>query len=113
MLSIGKLVLGQQRYYEQQVAQGRDDYYSGRGEAPGEWAGGGAEELGLAGQVSAGQFNALLEGRDPRAPETPAADWRQRADDRRVRPDVLGAEVGQRPVRGRAGRGVGGAGRGS
>ena len=36
MLSIGKLVVGQQRYYEQQVAQGRDDDYSGRGEAPGE-----------------------------------------------------------------------------
>ena len=65
MLSIGKLALGQQRYYEQQVAQGGDDYYSGRGEAPGEWAGAGAEELGLAGRVSAGQFNALLEGRDP------------------------------------------------
>jgi conjugative relaxase-like TrwC/TraI family protein len=65
VLSIGKLVLGQQRYYEQQVAQGGDDYYSGRGEAPGEWAGSGADELGLAGQVSAAQFNALLEGRDP------------------------------------------------
>ena len=42
MLSIGKLALGQQRYYEQQVAQGQDDYYSGRGEAPGEWVGAGA-----------------------------------------------------------------------
>jgi conjugative relaxase-like TrwC/TraI family protein len=68
MLSIGKLALGQQRYYEQQVAQGQDDYYSGRGEAPGEWTGTGAGELGLRGTVSAGQFNALLEGRDPRAP---------------------------------------------
>ena len=27
MLSIGKLVLGQQRYYEQQVANGADDYF--------------------------------------------------------------------------------------
>jgi conjugative relaxase-like TrwC/TraI family protein len=70
VLSIGKLSLGQQRYYEQQVAQGGDDYYSGRGEAPGEWAGAGAEELGLAGEVSAAQFNALLEGRDPRTPGT-------------------------------------------
>ena len=69
MLSIGKLVLGQQRYYEQQVAQGGDDYYSGRGEAPGEWTGTGAAELGLAGEVSAAQFNALLEGCDPRSPE--------------------------------------------
>src|ERR1019366_950223 len=68
MLSIGKLALGQQRYYEQSVAQGQDDYYAGRGEAPGEWAGAGAGELGLSGRVSAAQFNALLEGADPRAP---------------------------------------------
>jgi conjugative relaxase-like TrwC/TraI family protein len=66
VLSIGKLVVGQQRYYEQQVAQGRDDYYSGRGEAPGEWAGAGARALGLAGRVCAGQFNALIAGGDPR-----------------------------------------------
>jgi conjugative relaxase-like TrwC/TraI family protein len=66
VLSIGKLVVGQQRYYEQQVAQGGDDYYSGRGEAPGEWAGAGARALGLKGQVSAEQFNALIVGADPR-----------------------------------------------
>jgi hypothetical protein len=30
MLSIGKISLGQHRYYEQQVAAGGDDYYSGR-----------------------------------------------------------------------------------
>ena len=29
MLSIGKLTVEQSRYYERQVAQGRDDYYSG------------------------------------------------------------------------------------
>jgi conjugative relaxase-like TrwC/TraI family protein len=69
VLSIGKLVLGQQRYYEQQVAHGADDYYSGRGEAAGEWIGAGADELGLAGRVGADQFGALVEGRDPRAPE--------------------------------------------
>jgi conjugative relaxase-like TrwC/TraI family protein len=69
MLSIGKLVLGQQRYYEQQVAHGADDYYSGRGEAAGEWTGAGAGELGLTGRVSADQFGALLQGRDPRASE--------------------------------------------
>ncbi len=66
MLSIGKIALGQHRYYEQQVAQGHDDYYSGRGEAPGEWVGAGAEALGLEGRVQAQQFNALVEGRDPR-----------------------------------------------
>ena len=53
MLSIGKIALGQHRYYEQQVAHGGDDYYSGRGEAPGEWVGAGAEALGLSGRVSA------------------------------------------------------------
>ena len=68
MLSIGKLVVGQQRYYEQQVAQGRDDYYSGRGEAPGEWTGAGAQALGLEGRVSAEQFNALIAGSGPARP---------------------------------------------
>src|ERR1700730_18325715 len=68
VLSIGKIALGQHRYYEQQVADGRDDYYSGRGEAPGEWAGAGARALGLEGRVSSEQFNALIAGMDPRDP---------------------------------------------
>jgi conjugative relaxase-like TrwC/TraI family protein len=74
MLSIGKLVVGQQRYYDQQVAQGRDDYYSGRGEAPGEWVGAGARALGLSGVVSADQFNALIGGLDPRDPSKALRD---------------------------------------
>jgi conjugative relaxase-like TrwC/TraI family protein len=69
MLSIGKIALGQHRYYEQQVAQGVDDYYAGRGEAPGSWAGAGAAALGLSGQVSGEQFNALVSGNDPRDTE--------------------------------------------
>jgi conjugative relaxase-like TrwC/TraI family protein len=68
MLSIGKIALGQHRYYEQQVAHGRDDYYSGRGEAPGEWVGAGARALGLARVVAGSQFNALIAGSDPRDP---------------------------------------------
>ena len=32
MLSVAKLTLGQEGYYEQQVAAGLDDYYAGRGE---------------------------------------------------------------------------------
>ncbi len=68
MLSIGKIALGQHRYYERQVAGGGDDYYSGRGEAPGEWEGAGAEALGLSGHVSAEQFGALIAGLDPRDP---------------------------------------------
>jgi conjugative relaxase-like TrwC/TraI family protein len=66
MLSIGKIAAGQHRYYEQQVARGADDYYSGRGEAPGWWAGTGADALGLDGRVSGAEFNALIAGMDPR-----------------------------------------------
>jgi hypothetical protein len=48
VLSIGKLTVEQSRYYERQVAQGRDDYYSGRGESPGRWTGSEAETTGSA-----------------------------------------------------------------
>ncbi len=65
MLSIGKLTVEQSRYYERQVAQGRDDYYSGRGESPGRWTGSGAETLRLGGRVDDDGFMALMEGRDP------------------------------------------------
>jgi conjugative relaxase-like TrwC/TraI family protein len=66
VLSIGKLVPGQASYYEQTVAKGRDDYYSGNGEAPGQWVGRAAGQLGLAGQVEAARFNAMVAGLDPR-----------------------------------------------
>jgi conjugative relaxase-like TrwC/TraI family protein len=69
MLSIGKIALGQHRYYEQQVARGGDDYYAGRREAPGEWVGAGSARLGLAGGVDAEQFNALIAGLDPSDPD--------------------------------------------
>ena len=65
MLSIGKLTVEQSRYYERQVAQGRDDYYSGRGESPGRWTGAGAEAIGVGGRVDDAGFMALMEGRDP------------------------------------------------
>ena len=42
VLSVAKLALGQEAYYEQQVALGLDDYYAGRGESPGLWVGSGA-----------------------------------------------------------------------
>src|ERR1035441_4692909 len=50
MLTIGKLGAspGQLEYYERQVAAGAEDYYAGRGEAPGVWLGAGVEGLGLA-----------------------------------------------------------------
>jgi conjugative relaxase-like TrwC/TraI family protein len=69
VLSIGKLTVEQSRYYERQVAEGRDDYYSGRGESPGRWIGGGAEAIGLGGRVDDDGFMALMDGRDPRTGE--------------------------------------------
>jgi conjugative relaxase-like TrwC/TraI family protein len=65
VLSIGKLTVEQSRYYERQVAQGRDDYYSGRGESPGRWTGSGAETLELGVRVDDDGFMALMDGRDP------------------------------------------------
>jgi conjugative relaxase-like TrwC/TraI family protein len=67
MLSIGKLGAGPTagRYYVEQVAQGREDYYSGEGEAPGAWLGTGAHDLGLGGEVDEGGIERLLSARDP------------------------------------------------
>ena len=67
VLSIGKLAVGQERYYEQQVAQGLDDYFTGRGESPGRWLGCGAAALGLRGTVEDGELSMLMAGRDPRS----------------------------------------------
>jgi conjugative relaxase-like TrwC/TraI family protein len=65
MLSIGKLGVGQERYYLGKVAEGAEDYYSGEGEAEGNWLGDGAELLGLDGKVEADQLVAMLTGRNP------------------------------------------------
>jgi len=65
MLSIGKLGIGQERYYLDKVAEGAEDYYSGEGEAAGEWIGDAADRLGLEGEVTADQLTAMLTGRNP------------------------------------------------
>jgi conjugative relaxase-like TrwC/TraI family protein len=63
MLSIGKLgAAGGAEYYLDKVANNVDDYYLGRGEAPGQWVGQAATELGLAGQVDPGELRNLLAG---------------------------------------------------
>jgi Ti-type conjugative transfer relaxase TraA len=71
MLSVGKLAAGPEagRYYEEAVALGREDYYAGEGERPGRWIGGGAQQLGLDGEVSEGQVGHLLSGEDPTSGE--------------------------------------------
>ena len=67
MMSIGKLAggPGAGRYYVDQVAQGREDYYAGEGEAAGVWMGTGAAWLGLIGEVGEEGLARLLEGHDP------------------------------------------------
>jgi conjugative relaxase-like TrwC/TraI family protein len=69
MLTIGKLGAfpGQLEYYERQVAAGAEDYYAGRGEAPGVWLGAGVEGLGLAAgsRVEREGFMALIRGCHP------------------------------------------------
>lgn len=49
-------------YYE---ALAREDYYEAGGEPPGRWLGGLASEMGLAGNVAAGQLKAMFEGFHP------------------------------------------------
>jgi conjugative relaxase-like TrwC/TraI family protein len=68
VLSIGKLSGKTRtgRYYVDRVAQGREDYYVGAGEADGEWVGMGATMLGLQGKVDGDDLRTLLEGRAPR-----------------------------------------------
>jgi len=65
MLSIGKLGKGQERYYLDKVAEGAEDYYSGEGEAEGQWLGDAAKDLGLDGAVEADQLTAMLTGHNP------------------------------------------------
>jgi conjugative relaxase-like TrwC/TraI family protein len=62
MLSIGKVGGGQgdPHYYIDNVATGKDDYYTGHGEAQGQWEGRGAEGRGLTGGVEDEQFLDLL-----------------------------------------------------
>jgi conjugative relaxase-like TrwC/TraI family protein len=69
VLSIGKLGASRRQlaYYEEQVAAGIEDYYAGRGEAPGRWLGRGVGEMGVAagGRVEREAFMALMRGRHP------------------------------------------------
>ena len=65
VLSIGKLSLGQEAYYLEEVLDGAEDYYLSVGEAPGRWVGTGASRLGLDGTVEADDLRAVLAGRRP------------------------------------------------
>jgi len=65
MLSIAKLRVGQEAYHLSGVAESLDAYYTGSGEAAGRWVGGSAARLGLTGEVSAEDLQAVLAGIAP------------------------------------------------
>lgn len=75
MLSIGKLVAGQARYYLDQaearvdvvdsIGDGIEEYYLGPTEARGQWIGAACRELGLDGPVEATALRRVLAGLDP------------------------------------------------
>ena len=95
MLSIGKLGIGQERYYLDKVAEGAEDYYSGEGEAAGQWLGDAAEGLGLDGAVEPEQLTAMLTGRNPATGEPLWPPSGRRPGRRpRIRSHLLRSEVG-------------------
>lgn len=71
VLSVWKLRVGVEAYYLAQVASGLDDYYTGAGEAVGEWTGHGSIGVGLAGRVDAADLRAVLAGLAPDTGLTP------------------------------------------
>ena len=98
MVGVTKIQRGNAGYWLSAVAEGGEDYYTKPGEAPGEWVGDLADELGLYGQVDAAGYGAILEGRDPRSGvqllTRPDTRFRERPDGskKRIEP-VLGYDV--------------------
>jgi len=98
MVGVTKIQRGNAGYWLAAVAEGGEDYYTKPGEAPGQWVGELATELGLSGEVDAEAYGAILEGRDPASGtqllNRPETHYRQRPDgtEQRVEP-VLGYDV--------------------
>jgi conjugative relaxase-like TrwC/TraI family protein len=62
---IAKLSVGREAYYTRELATDHEQYLSGHGESPGRWYGAGAASLGLQGEASPAEFQAMFEGRNP------------------------------------------------
>jgi conjugative relaxase-like TrwC/TraI family protein len=62
---IAKLTVGREEYYTRELATDHEAYLSGHGESPGRWYGTAATSLGLQGEASVAEFQAMFEGRDP------------------------------------------------
>jgi conjugative relaxase-like TrwC/TraI family protein len=62
---IAKLSVGREAYYTRELATDHQAYLSGHGESPGRWYGQGSAALGLEGEASVAEFQAMFEGRHP------------------------------------------------
>jgi conjugative relaxase-like TrwC/TraI family protein len=78
MLSRGKVTAATVSYYTDTVARGLDDYYAGRGEAPGRWVGRGSAAAGLSGEVAAEALGRLFDGVHPRTGKSLGEPYRVR-----------------------------------
>ena len=65
MVGVTKISRANANYWIEAVAEGGEDYYTKPGEAPGEWMGELAAELGLSGEVDRETYAAVLAGKHP------------------------------------------------
>jgi hypothetical protein len=68
-LGVTPLRVGQEAYWLDQIAHDRCEYYSGKGESPGWWAGSLAERTGLTGVAEDEAVQRLFAGQDPQTGE--------------------------------------------
>jgi conjugative relaxase-like TrwC/TraI family protein len=66
MVGVTKIGKANANYWIEAVAEGGDDYYTKPGEAPGQWMGDLAKELGLSGEVDRAEYTAILAGKHPK-----------------------------------------------
>jgi conjugative relaxase-like TrwC/TraI family protein len=69
MVGITKIQRGNAGYWINAVAEGAEDYYTKPGEAPGEWIGELAKDLGLEGRIDRDEYAAALAGQHPETGE--------------------------------------------
>jgi conjugative relaxase-like TrwC/TraI family protein len=84
VLSRGKVTPATVSYYTDEVADGLEDYYAGRGESVGHWVGHGSAAAGLAGEVSPEQLARLFDAVHPDSGEALGAAYNVRAGADRV-----------------------------
>jgi hypothetical protein len=76
-LGVTPLRVGQEAYWLEQIARDRCEYYSGKGELPGWWAGSLADRAGLEGVAGEEAVHRLFAGQDPVTGEQRVAPvWR-------------------------------------